>query len=186
MRVISGSAKGRKLKDVKIDIRPTSDMVKESIFNIIQFDVEGRRVLDLFAGSGQLGIEALYRGASHAVFVDSNPQVIKLINQNLKLCGFSGGFPEKSYIFNYDAVRYLKRESHSEAFDIIFIDPPYGTLHITKTLEIITGFDKLNTNGIIICETTAQTQVPDVSLPYYLSKEYRYGNTKILRYNKSL
>ena len=106
MRVISGSAKGRKLKDVKIDIRPTSDMVKESIFNIIQFDIEGRRVLDLFAGSGQLGIEALSRGAAGAVFVDKNPHAIKLINQNLKHCGFS----EMSLTYNYDAVKYLKKK----------------------------------------------------------------------------
>ena len=184
MRVISGSAKGRKLKDVKIDIRPTSDMVKESIFNIIQFEIEGRRVLDLFAGSGQLGIEALSRGASYAVFVDSNPQAIKLINQNLEVCGFSGRHPEISSTFNYDVIRYLKREANNGSFDIIFIDPPYGTSYITETLEIITGFDKLNTNGIIICETDAQTPVSDVPLPYYLHKEYKYGSTKILRYNK--
>ena len=181
MRIISGSARGRKLNDVKIDIRPTSDMVKESIFNIIQFDIEGRRVLDLFSGSGQLGIEALSRGARSAVFVDSNPQAVKLIYQNLK----SSGFFDLSLVYARDALKCLEKELYNETFDIIFIDPPYDTSLLPETLYAVIGFDKLNTNGIIICETTIDAAVPDVELPYFLYKDYRYGSTKILRFNKS-
>ena len=90
MRVISGSARGRKFKEpVGNSVKPTSGKVKEAIFNIVQFDIEGRRVLDLFAGCGQIGIEALSRGAESAVFVDSSQDAVKLIRENLKLCGFS-------------------------------------------------------------------------------------------------
>ena len=182
MRIISGSARGRKLKDVKIDIRPTSDMVKESVFNIIQFDIEGRRVLDLFAGSGQLGIEALSRGAKSAVFVDSNPESVKLIKSNLNLCGFS----DLAYVQTRDALRYLSANSFAnETFDVIFVDPPYNTSLLSEALSAIIGFDKLNSNGIIICETTVDAPVPTVELPYFLYKEYKYGSTKILRYQKS-
>jgi len=181
MRIISGSARGRKLKDVTIDIRPTSDMVKESIFNIVQFEIEGRWVLDLFAGTGQLGIEALSRGARSAVFVDSNPQAVKLINQNLEICGFT----DLSSVYTRDVLKCLEKELYSETFDIVFIDPPYNLSLLPETLTTVIGFDKLNSNGIIICETTIDTIAPRVELPYFLYREYKYGSTKILRYNKS-
>ena len=176
MRVISGTARGRKLKEPQgFDIRPTSDMVKESIFNIIQFDIEGRTVLDLFAGTGQLGIEALSRGASRAVFVDSSPEATKLIKENVQLCGFS----DRSTIKTCDASGYLK---NAEKFDIIFIDPPYNTQLADKTLERIFEFDKLNTNGIIICETKADKPLTDIPPPYFIYKEYKYGKVRIVRY----
>jgi 16S rRNA (guanine(966)-N(2))-methyltransferase RsmD len=181
MRIISGSARGRKLSDVNIDIRPTTDMVKESIFNIIQFDIEGRRVLDLFAGSGQLGIEALSRGAASAVFIDSNPAATKLIYKNLGLCGFSGS----AYVQTCDVLRYFKRNlSKNDSFDIVFIDPPYDSLLLSDVLSEIIRFDKLNSNGIIICEVAKGSPVPTVELPYFLYKEYKYGSTKILRYDR--
>jgi 16S rRNA (guanine(966)-N(2))-methyltransferase RsmD len=181
MRIISGSAGGRKLKDVRIDIRPTSDKIKESIFNIVQFDLEGRRVLDLFAGSGQFGIEALSRGARSAVFVDSSPKAVKLINENLRLCGFS----DLAFVQTCDALRFLKRDSSKEeAFDIIFIDPPYDSLLLSDSLSEIIKFDKLNTNGIIICEVAKDVAVPSVDFPYFFYKEYKYGSTKILRYDR--
>ena len=181
MRVISGSARGRKLKDVGKfaglkDIRPTGDKIKESIFNIIQFDVEGRRVLDLFAGSGQLGIEALSRGANCAVFVDSNLNAVKLINENLKLCGFF----ELSKVYNRNVLKYL--ENDEDTFDIIFIDPPYDTSLLSDTLSMVVGIDKLNSNGIIICESSIDIPVPSVLSPYHLFKEYKYGNTRILKF----
>ena len=181
MRIISGSAGGRKLHDVTIDIRPTSDMVKESIFNIIQFDIEGRRVLDLFSGTGQLGIEALSRGARSAVFVDSNPQAVKLIYKNLDICGFS----DLSIVYTRNVLRCLEKELNNETFDVIFIDPPYNSSLLSETLNTVVGFDKLNSNGIIICETTIETTAPTVELPYFLHREYKYGKTKILRFNKS-
>lgn len=92
MRVITGTARGHRLKTPEnYDIRPTTDNVKESVFNIIQFDIEGRRVLDLFAGTGQLGIECLSRGAAEAVFIDENMAAVKIVKENLKTCGFTGG-----------------------------------------------------------------------------------------------
>ena len=175
MRVISGSARGRKLKEIAgIDIRPTSDMVKESVFNIIQFDIEGRRVLDLFAGTGQLGIEALSRGAKSVVFIDSSPEAVGLIHKNVNLSGFEGC----ATIYRRDALRFLEG---CEAFDLIFIDPPYDTRLADRALEKIIEFDKLNANGIIICETRADNNTPTVSPPYVFQKEYIYGSTKILR-----
>ena len=178
MRVISGSARGRKLKEpVGFDIRPTSDMVKESVFNIIQFDVEGRRVLDLYAGTGQYGIEALSRGAGRADFVDSGPKSAKLIRENLELCGFS----DSASVFVRDALKHLERKGK---YDLIFLDPPYGTTLASRTLTKIIEFDKLNANGIIICEMKADSATPAASPPYAMQKEYRYGSVKIVRYER--
>ena len=178
MRVISGTARGRRLKEpAGFDIRPTSDIVKESVFNIIQFDIEGRRVLDLFAGTGQFGIEALSRGAKSAVFVDSNRDAVKLIKTNLDICGFSGS----ASVIPQNALKYLE---NCDSYDIIFLDPPYDTPLAGKTMAKIIEFDKLNTNGIIICEMRADGKTPDVSQPYSLQREYRYGSVKIVRYER--
>jgi len=179
MRVVSGSARGRKLKEFSgNDIRPTSDMVKESVFNIIQFDIEGRKVLDLFAGTGQLGIEALSRGAESVVFVDSRQEAVKLVWENLKTCGFD----YQAQVLLRDAMRYLDEEGR---FDLIFIDPPYDAGMMGEILRKITEVDKLNTNGIIICEMEDNSTAPDVAPPYSLMKEYRYGRAKIVRYERS-
>ena len=178
MRVIGGVARGRKLREpVGISIRPTGDMVKESVFNIIQFDIEGRRVLDLFAGTGQLGIEALSRGAKSAVFVDLKPEAIKLIRENVKICGFT----ELASVYNRDAIRYICSD---ETFDIIFLDPPYNTSLIDKIISKIIEFDKLNLNGIIICEMKADTVIPDKFPLYFSYREYIYGNVKIVRFDR--
>ena len=178
MRVISGSARGRKLKEPGgFKIRPTSDKVKESVFNIIQFDVEGRRVLDLFAGSGQYGIEALSRGARSAVFVDSASESVKLVKENLKLCGFS----ELSSVYARDALKFLDSD---EKYDLIFIDPPYDTTLAVRAVEKIVEFDKLNINGIMISESKADAPMPAVTQPYSLQKEYIYGTVKISKYTR--
>ena len=104
MRVITGTARGRKLKTPEnFDIRPTTDNVKEALFNIIQFDIEGRRVLDLFAGTGQLGIEALSRGAKSCVFIDESRDAVKIVKDNLKTCGLSGTARQ------HTALDYLRR-----------------------------------------------------------------------------
>ena len=178
MRIISGSARGRKLKEpVGSNIRPTSDRVKESVFTIIQFDIEGRRVLDLFAGSGQYGIEALSRGAKSAVFVDFAGDSVKLIKENLKISGFS----DAASVFGRDALLYLENE---EKYDLIFIDPPYDTKLAGKAVQKITEFDKLNINGIMMCEVKADAQSPAVLPPYILKKEYKYGNVKVIKYTR--
>jgi len=178
MRVISGTARGRKLKEpAGLDIRPTSDLVKESVFNIIQFDIEGRLALDLFAGTGQFGIEALSRGARSAAFVDSSPGAIRLIKTNLGLCGFS----DAAQVCMSDALRYL---DGGGKFDLIFLDPPYDTPLLGKALAKIIEIDKLNPNGIIICELKADREPPDVFPPYFKRKDYRYGSVKIVRYER--
>jgi len=180
MRVISGSARGRRLKEpAGFDIRPTSDKVKESIFNIIQFDIEGRKVLDLFAGTGQLGIEALSRGAARAVFVDTKADAIKLIWSNLKHCKLE----DSAQVLSRDALRFLESD---EKYDLIIIDPPYDSDLAEKSVEKIIEFDKLNANGIIICEINAERTTPDVPKPYFLHKEYKYGTIKILRYEREI
>ena len=178
MRVISGTARGRKLHDTSgTEVRPTGDMVKEAIFDIIQFDIEGRRVLDLYAGTGQLGIEAMSRGAKSVDFVDSNPQAVKLIRKNLKLCGFSQG----AYVHTRDVHKHLEG---IDTYDVILADPPYDAPYAGKTIVRINEFDKLNVNGIIIYETSADNAAPSVSPPYFLLKEYKYGRVKIIRYGK--
>jgi len=178
MRIISGTAGGRKLKEPVGDIiRPTSDRIKESVFNIIQFDIEGRRVLDLFAGTGQYGIEALSRGAKHSVFVDSSSDSVKLVKENLK----SSGFSDSASVYGRDALRFLECD---EKFDLIFVDPPYDSELASKAVRKIAEFDKLNINGIIICELKADFPSPDVASPYFFQKEYKYGGVKIARYTR--
>ncbi len=173
MRVISGSARGRVLKTLEGEAtRPTTDRVKESIFNIIQFDIEGRRVLDLFAGSGQLAIEAISRGAKSAVVVDSASKACEIISENIKKCGFS----DEIRLYKGDYTGVL---NGNERFDVIFLDPPYKSGLLNKALSQIIGFDILSNGGIIVCETERNTEIPEFSAPYDIRREYLYGNTKI-------
>ena len=130
MRVITGSARGRRLNELKgTQTRPTTDKVKESIFNCIQFDVEDARVLDLFAGTGQLGIEALSRGAQSAVFVDRRTDAVKLIRENLALCRLS----DRAQVVCGDSMGYLS--SLRTKFDIVFLDPPYAEVFLENSLK---------------------------------------------------
>ncbi len=176
MRVITGSARGRRLKTPETcDIRPTADSVKEAVFNIIQFDIEGRRVLDLFAGTGQLGIEALSRGAAEAVFVDRDREAVKIVRENLKTCSL------QAVVRQEDALSALRRD---ERFDLIFVDPPYDAGLYGSVLETIKSVDKLTDGGIIICEARAAEPLPELSAPYGKRKEYRYGKIKIAVYTK--
>jgi len=178
MRVISGLARGRKLETPRgDDIRPTSDMVKEAVFSIIQFDLQGARVLDLFAGTGQLGIEALSRGAASCVFVDAANDSVQLAKRNVTTCGFG----DVSEFYRADAEAYLAR---CGKFDIVFVDPPYGTDLTEKALQKITAFDILNESGIIVCETRTECALSELSAPYEKLKEYRYGKIKITTYTK--
>lgn len=133
-----------------MDTRPTTDKVKESLFNIIQFEIEGRRVLDLFGGTGQLGIEALSRGADHCTFVDMRKEAAALIRENLRLTGLS----ERSRVVQGDALSFLS--SCGEKFDVILLDPPYHTELLEKSVKRITEFDILREHGIMICESAAE------------------------------
>lgn len=176
MRVITGMARGRRLREpANMDIRPTTDIVKESLFNIIQFDLEGRRVLDLFAGTGQLGIEALSRGAKSAVFVDESIEAIKIIRSNLEHCKLSGE------TIRENALNYLTR---CGKFDLIFLDPPYGSGLLDKALQKIIQFDILADGGIIICETDTKNPILPLSEPYFVGREYKYGKVKLIACGK--
>ena len=176
MRVITGSARGRRLKTPEnYDIRPTSDNVKEAVFNILQFDVEGRRVLDLFAGTGQLGIEALSRGAASAVFIDRDRTAIQIVKDNLKTCGLSGT------VLCCDSPSYLRSCGR---FDLIFVDPPYDSGLYGEVLGMINQIDILSEGGIIIVEARQETPLPDMTAPYRRLREYRYGKVKICTYTR--
>jgi len=176
MRVITGTARGRKLKTPpNDDIRPTTDNVKESLFNIIQFDIEGRRVLDLFAGTGQLGIECLSRGAAEAVFVDESREAVSIVRENLRSCGM------KAAVYQQDALSFLRG---CGKFDLIFVDPPYDAQLYEPVLNTINLVDILSDGGIIVCETRRETDLPGMKPPYRKGREYRYGKVKICIYTK--
>ena len=172
MRVITGSARGRRLKEpVGRDIRPTTDKVKESLFNIVQFDLEGRRVLDLFAGTGQLGIEALSRGAESCLFLDESKAAVDIVLENVSRCGF-----ENARILRCDSLGYLRS---GEQFDVIFIDPPYGKGLEIQAVEAITEFDILSKGGIMTVETRRETPTVTVPEGYGSLREYNYGKIKL-------
>ena len=179
MRVITGSARGAKLKTLEgLATRPTSDRVKEAVFNIIQFEVEGRRVLDLFAGSGQLAIEALSRGASYAVLVDQSADAVKVIKDNLKKTKFD----QQSSVFQSDYLRYLS--TTREKFDIIFLDPPYAEKYLENALRKISEIDILSEGGIIVCERSREKVLPATVGDLICSKDYNYGKTAVNLYTR--
>ncbi|NBI65420.1 16S rRNA (guanine(966)-N(2))-methyltransferase RsmD [Pseudoflavonifractor sp. 60] len=176
MRIISGSARGRKLREPQgVDTRPTTDKVKESLFNIIQFELEGRRVLDLFAGTGQLGLEALSRGAEHCTFVDQRKESAALVRENIKLCRFE----DRSRFVQGEAQAFLTSCLNRERFDIVFLDPPYKTDLLKQCLEKIARFDILREYGIIVCESGMEWTLPALEPPYEAGREYRYGQIKL-------
>ncbi|BDF66919.1 rRNA methyltransferase [Oscillospiraceae bacterium] len=179
MRVITGTARGRKLKELPgLDTRPTTDKVKESIFNIVQFDVEGRRVLDLFAGTGQLGIEALSRGAERCVFVDASKEAARIIKENVSLTGFA----DRARVTQGDAMSFLT--SCREKFGLAFLDPPYASDLLDQALERMAAIDIMTENGIIVCESALEKVLPDLSGPYERGREYRYGKIKLTLYRR--
>jgi len=180
MRVITGSARGRRLKELEgMETRPTTDRVKEGLFSIIQFDIEGRNVLDLFAGTGQLGIECLSRGAASAVFVDRRSDAVKLIRENLKATELT----DRAKVVSGDSMEYLK--SQREKFDIIFLDPPYGADLLETAMDSIAKFDILAPHGIIVAEHPVEKRLPPLTEPYRLHRTYRYGKIALTIYRRS-
>lgn len=179
MRVITGSARGRRLLELEgTETRPTTDRVKEGIFNIIQFDIEGRKILDLFAGTGQLGIEALSRGAASAVFVEQRRDAANLVRENLRLTGLS----DRARVVCGEALAFLA--AAGERFDLIFLDPPYAANLWDDALNAISRFDILANHGIIICESPMDREMPPLSPPCFLHRTYRYGRIKITTYHR--
>ncbi|HPD02985.1 MAG TPA: 16S rRNA (guanine(966)-N(2))-methyltransferase RsmD [Eubacteriales bacterium] len=173
LRVISGKYKGRKLFSPRGDeIRPTSDRAKEAVFDILQWEIEGARVLDLFAGSGSLGIEAASRGAAEVIFSDISGESISLINQNLTKIGI------KAQVFKRDYRHML--EMSGGRFDIIFIDPPYGSAAGKDAMNIILEKGLLNEGGVIVFET-ARTKEADLIFRTDIATDKRdYGAASVL------
>lgn len=180
MRVITGTARGVVLKTpTGMATRPTSDRVKEAMFSVIQFHVPGASVLDLFGGTGQLGIEALSRGAKSAVFVDEREEACRLIRENLKRTRLE----EDAGVVRSDYMAYLNRSR--EKFDIIFLDPPYAEVYLENSLKRITEIDILQSGGIIVAECPVDKKLLWEFPGYTRSKDYKYGNTLVVIYRKN-
>lgn len=180
MRVITGTARGKRLVTIAGNdiVRPTGEKVKEALFSSIQFDIEGRRVLDLFAGSGQLGIEALSRGAQCATFVDINDASLKAVKQNLD----NTGLVDKASVFKSDYNTFALR--CTQKFDIAFLDPPYmaGILEdaVSKTIPLMSDYGK------IFCEHPSDMKLPEKIDSFAVIKVYRYGKTLVTVYQKDV
>ena len=180
MRVITGKARGVTLKTPEgMQTRPTTDRVKEALFSIIQFEIPGARVLDLFGGTGQLGIEALSRGAKSAVFVDATENACKLIRENLKRTKLE----QDAKVIRSDYLDYLKR--CRETYNIIFLDPPYAEVFLENALKQIVEIDILQSGGIIVAERPLGKDLPWDFEGYVRSRDYKYGNTLLTIYRKS-
>ncbi len=178
MRIISGSARGRKLlapgQRFGDLIRPTSDRAREAIFSILAAKVVGVGVLDLFAGTGAMGLEALSRGALSAVFVDGQRSVVELIARNIALCGFA----ERATVLQKDLARglaFLSAKQPVGGFDLVFLDPPYGGMLALRGLESLAGGNFLAAKGIVVLEDAAEAQYPENMGVLACFDQRRYG-----------
>jgi len=179
MRVITGKARGIQLKTPEgMETRPTTDRVKEALFSIINFDIPGAKVLDLFGGTGQLGIEALSRGAASAVFVDAREDACRLIRENLKRTKLE----QDAQVVRADYLDYLRRTR--EQFDIILLDPPYAEVFLENALKRITEIDILHSGGIIVAERPLGKELPWEFDGYRRSRDYKYGKILLTIYRK--
>ena len=179
MRVITGKARGVLLKTHEgMLTRPTSDRVKEALFSIVNFDLPGANVLDLFAGTGQLGIEALSRGAKRAVFVDAREDACKIVRENLRRTKLEN----EAKVVRSDYLDYLLR--CKEKYDIILLDPPYAEVFLENALKCITEIDILQSGGIIVTARPVEKELTLVFEGYTRSKDYKYGNTLLTLYRK--
>ena len=178
MRIITGKAKGIRLKTLEGDAtRPTSERVKEAIFSMLQGDMEGREMLDLFSGSGQMGLEAISRGAAHATLIDKSPLAIKIITENA----------EKTKLISHCTIlkeEYLNflRFSKDRKYDIVFLDPPYASGFYHPTLKALIENNMLKASSLIICESDTPDIFEDddtLALAYKILKQSRYGKTVI-------
>ena len=180
MRVITGTARGVQLKTPEgMQTRPTSDRVKEALFSIVQFDVPGKHVLDLFGGTGQLGIEALSRGAKSAVFVDAGDKACNLIRENLRRCKMDNN----AQIIRGDYLQYL--QTCHDRFGLVFLDPPYAEVFLENALKKITEIDILESGGIIIAERPVGKELPWDFAGFTRSKDYKYGTVLLTVYRKN-
>lgn len=176
MRIITGSARGKRLITVPGNdlVRPTSEKVKEAIFSSVQFDIEGRKILDLFAGCGQMGIEALSRGAESAVFVDSSNVSLDVVKKNLS----GTPFESNAKLIKKDYASYLA--TATDKFDIAFLDPPYKA---NILLDALKGTEPLmNKNGTVFCEHPPEVTLPETVGNLKVFKIYRFGKILVTAY----
>ena len=179
MRVITGTARGRVLRTLEgEDVRPTTDRVKEAVFSIIQFEIEGRRVLDLFAGSGQLGIEALSRGADSATFVDMSKDSLATVKYNLEHTKLG----DRAKVIQTDALSFLKLTK--DRFDIVFIDPPYAfeTEACNQLLADLAGRESGELTGegtVIVLERSTRSDEPTAPEGWDITDRRDYGETAV-------
>lgn len=187
MRIVGGVAKGRKLfapgnRFKHSLIRPTSDRAREAIFNIISSYVYDAQILDLFAGTGALGLEALSRGAQSAVFVENHQGALDLIKKNIDICGFS----EKSLLMKQNLTKglfFLDRVAPVSGFSLIFLDPPYGKNLAKKKLEELAECDFLNDNAIIVAEESIKQDLPEDIDTLHLFDRRSYGEAGFWLYH---
>ncbi len=181
MRIITGKAKGTKLYTLEGEdiTRPTAERAKEAMFSMIQFEIEGRRVLDLFAGSGQLGLEAMSRGAEYAMFVDSDRQAMGIVKKNAEKTHF---FDQCGYLVS-DYRSYLRKVSDRDRFDIIFLDPPYKSDDLCDALYRIHEGKVIKDGGLVVCESDRAEIVcenPQILANYTIEKNSGYGRVRIM------
>jgi len=181
MRVIAGRCRGRKLISPKgRDVRPTADRVKEAIFDMAQALVPGSRVLDLYAGTGALGIEALSRGAVRALFVESNPRNARTIAANLERCGLQ----DEGTVITGEAIRTLLSLAPEPKWDLVLADPPYAAADDTELLKALADCIGLADNAMVYLERSAAYAINDPPGGLVLSGDKRYGDTSIVIYSK--
>lgn len=177
MRVITGTARGSRLKTLDgLEVRPTAERVKEAVFSSIHFEVEGARVLDLFCGSGQMGIEALSRGAQFCIFVDSSREAQEIAKENLSHTNLL----KQARVAAMDAFAFL--QSTKDMFDIVFLDPPYSKGLVQQALPMIA--EKMSDAGVILAEHELTDKLPETAGDFTKVKEYKYGRILITAYRK--
>lgn len=182
MRIIAGSARGTQLETIEgLDTRPTTDRVKENIFNLIQFEIMEERVLDLFAGSGALGLEAASRGAEHVVLVEASPKCAKVTQRNIE----KSRMGDKVDLLIKKVDQALAQLSGREPFHMIFMDPPYDKGFVVPTIESIDALGLLDESGMIVVEHNSKTTYPDVIGPFELGKFKKYGSTAVSIYRRT-
>lgn len=179
MRIITGKARGIKLVTLEGEMtRPTAERTKEAIFSMIQFDIEGRRVLDLFAGSGQLGLEALSRGAAEAVMVDQSKEAVKVINQNVEKTKLKEG----ATVICAEFAEFLRGRRGTKPFDIIFLDPPYAMRAVSAAIIALEGAGLIKSTTKIVCESAEPSPIgeeTDLAKRYTVLKSAKYGKAYV-------
>ena len=175
MRIITGKARGTKLNTLEgLNTRPTSERTKEAVFSMIQFDIPDSNVLDLFAGSGQMGLEALSRGAKKATFVDNSKSAINVINQNVKKTHFEN----ESLVIASEFDPYLTRVAGREKYDLVFLDPPYASDFLKNALKCLIKYNLLSKNATVVCESGKENIFDgeeDLNGKFEIIKKAKYG-----------